>query len=305
MSLASWNDGPARDAILGYLARITEEGGPEHVPVAERVAVVDNDGTLWCEKPAYLQVLFILARLKEQAGADAEIAARPIVQALLRGDVAGAAAAGGEEELADVLLRTHAGLTTSEFRAAARRWLDGFRHPRFGTGFSGLVYAPMLELLDVLRAHGFRVFVVTGGGVDFVRVVGAELYGVEPDDVVGSAVRARFERRDGRVVLVRTASMLGSPNEGPPKVESIHAHIGRRPIVAVGNSAGDTEMLEYAHTGDRPSLCLVIDHDDAEREYAYGGAAVTDPGAEPIVTTAARFGWTVVSMHRDWSRVFP
>ena len=305
MSLASWNDGPSRDAILGYLARITEEGGPEHVPAAERIAVIDNDGTLWCEKPAYIQALFILSRLREQAAGDPDLAARPVVQALLRGDLAAAAAAGGEQEMTAVLLDTHAGLTTDEFDAAALHWLEAFRHPRFGVPFSGLAYAPMLELMETLRAHGFRVFIVTGGGVDFVRAIGARLYGIEPDDMVGSAIRARFERRDGRVVLVRTAAMLGSPNEGEPKVESIHAHIGRRPIVAVGNSAGDREMLEYAHTGDRASLCLVLDHDDEEREYAYGGEAVTNPDAEPILTTAGHFGWTVVSMRRDWSRVFP
>ena len=304
MSLASWHDGPARDAITGFLARVTEEGGAEYVPPAERIAVFDNDGTLWCEKPAYLQALFILARLREQVAEDPALGERPVVRALLRGDLAGAAAA-GKEEMAGVLLDTHAGLTTDEFTAAVLRWLDGFAHPRFGVPFTGTVYAPMLELIETLRAHRFRVFIVTGGGVDFVRAVGAQLYGVEPDDVVGSALHARFERRDGRVVLVRTAELAGSPNEGPPKVESIHAHIGRRPVVAVGNSAGDREMLEYAHTGERPSLCLVLDHDDEEREYAYAGEAATNPDAEPLLTTADRFGWTVVSMRRDWSRVFP
>ena len=269
MSLASWRDGPARDAITGYVARVTEEGGAEHVPPAERIAVFDNDGTLWCEKPAYLQALFIL-------GAPARAGARRTrrwASAPWSGRcctaISPARAAAGKDEMMKVLLDTHAGLTTDEFTAAALRWLDGFRHPRFGTPFSGLVYAPMLELMELLRAHGFRVFIVTGGGVDFVRAVGSQLYGVEPDDVVGTALRTRFDRRDGRVTLVRSAELAGSPNEGPPKVENIHAHLGRRPIVAVGNSAGDREMLEYAHTGERPSLCLVLDHDDEEREYAY------------------------------------
>ena len=162
----------------------------------------------------------------------------------------------------------------------------------------------MLELLDLLREREFRVFIVTGGGVEFVRAIGEELYGVTPDDVVGSAVQVSFERRDGRIVLVRQAAMLGSPNEGPPKAVNIQAHIGVRPIFAAGNSAGDTEMLEYAHTGDHPSLCLVVDHDDEEREYAYAGASVTNPDAESIVDTASRLGWTVVSMRDDWSRIF-
>lgn len=170
---------------------------------------------------------------------------------------------------------------------------------------SGLVYLPMLELLDVLREHDFRVFLVTGGGVEFVRSVSDRIYGVARDDVVGSAVEVAVQRRDGRMVLVRQPTLAGSPNEGAPKVQSIQARIGRRPIVAVGNSAGDREMLEYAQTGQRPSLCLVVDHDDAEREYAYAGAAVTDPHAEPITDTARALGWTVVSMRRDWARVFP
>jgi hypothetical protein len=162
----------------------------------------------------------------------------------------------------------------------------------------------MLELLELLRAHAFRVFIVTGGGSSSSARSSERMYGVTPDDVVGSAVQTRFERRDGRVVLVREPKLLGSPNEGAPKVVNIQAHIGLRPIVALGNSAGDREMLEYAHTGERPSLCLVIDHDDAEREYAYAGASATDPGAEPIADTAVAQGWTTVSMRDDWSRIF-
>jgi hypothetical protein len=162
----------------------------------------------------------------------------------------------------------------------------------------------MLELLELLREREFRVFIVTGGGVEFVRAVGEELYGVTPDDVVGSAVQVSFERRDGRIVLVRQAAMLGSPNEGPPKAVNIQAHIGVRPIFAAGNSAGDTEMLEYAHTGDHPSLCLVVDHDDEAREYAYESLAATNADAEPILETASRLSWTVVSMRDDWSRIF-
>jgi phosphoserine phosphatase len=204
----------------------------------------------------------------------------------------------------EVLMKIHAGITVEEFAAIATRWYAEARHPRFGVPYDALVYVPMLELLDLLREHEFRVFIVTGGGVEFVRAVSERVYGVAPDDVVGSAVQTTFERRDGRVVLVREAKLLGSPNEGPPKVVNIQAHIGARPIVAIGNSAGDREMIEYAHTGERPSLCIVIDHDDAEREYAYAGASATDPGAQPIAETAAALGWTTVSMRDDWSRIF-
>ena len=301
--LASWHDGATRAEIVGYLERVTAEGGPHHVPPAERIAVVDNDGTLWCEKPAYVQAFFVLERLRQQAAADPELAARDVVKALLANDLAAANEEGPAAVMA-VLLDTFAGLTTDEFEAAVADWLARFRHPRFGVPFADIVYAPMLELLDLLREHEFRVFLVTGGGADFLRPVASQLYGVEPDDIIGSAVEVSFERRDGRVVLARTAAIAGSPNEGPPKVVNIHAHIGRRPIVAVGNSAGDREMLEFAHTGAHPSLCVVVNHDDAEREYAYSGEALTNPDAEPILTTARRFGWTVVSMRDDWSRVF-
>jgi hypothetical protein len=201
-------------------------------------------------------------------------------------------------------MRVHAGITAEEFGGIATRWFAEARHPRFGVPFDALAYVPMLELLELLRAHEFRVFIVSGGGVEFVRAVSERMYGVTPDDVVGSAVQTRFERRDGRVVLVREPKLLGSPNEGAPKVVNIQARIGLRPIVALGNSAGDREMLEYAHTGERPSLCLVVDHDDAEREYAYAGASATDPGAQPIAETAAALGWTMVSMRDDWSRIF-
>ncbi|HEY6779467.1 MAG TPA: HAD family hydrolase, partial [Thermoleophilaceae bacterium] len=195
MSLACWNEGPARAAILDYLARVTSEGGPDYVPPHDRIAVFDNDGTLWCEKPAYIQALFILDRLREQAAADPELAGREVVKALVAGDLAAAAKA-GTDAIAEVLLDTHAGLTTEEFEAAVKRWLESFRHPRFAVPFTGLVYTPMIELLDLLRTHEFRVFVVSGGGVDFVRAIGSELYGVEPDDVVGSAVEVDFARRD-------------------------------------------------------------------------------------------------------------
>ena len=302
-ALPSWNDGPAKAAILDFVARVTAEGGPDHVPPADRIAVIDNDGTLWCERPAYVQAMFILGRLKSRPRRTRSWRARPVVQALLAGDL-GAAHAAGPAEMADVLLSTHAGLTAEEFAAVAAGWLAEAQHPRFARPFADLAYAPMIELIGLLRGAGFSVFVVTGGGVEFVRAASERLYGVGPDNVVGSAVEVGFERRDGRVVLVRQAKLLGSPNEGEPKPINIQAHIGRRPIFAAGNSAGDREMLEYATTGEHPSLAIVIDHDDAEREYAYAGKSVTNPDAEAIADTAARFGWTVVSMRDDWARVF-
>ncbi len=301
---ASWRDGPARAAILDFVQRVSDEAGDGYVPPPERVAVFDNDGTLWCERPTYVQAFFLLERLREQAAADDELKARPVVRALLTGDLR-AATAHGHEAVIDVLLHTHAGWTADEFAEAARAWLRDARHPGLGTPFRELVYAPMLELLEYLRAHGFRVFIVTGGGIEFLRAASYDIYGVPPDDVVGSAVQLAFERRDGKPVLVRQAAILGSPNEGPPKAVRIQEHIGQRPILAAGNSAGDAAMLEYAEAGPRGALCLVVNHDDGDREYAYAGFAVTDPDAEPIGDTAARRGWTVVSMRDDWARVFP
>jgi phosphoserine phosphatase len=303
-TLTSWREGPARAAILDFVERVSDEAGDGYVPPPERVAVFDNDGTLWCERPTYVQAFFLLERLREQAAADTDLSARPVVRALLAGDLK-AATAHGPEALADVVLHTHAGWTADEFADAARAWLQAARHPGIGAPFRELVYAPMLELLDYVRANGFGVFVVTGGGVEFVRAASHDLYGVTPDDVVGSAVQLAFERRDGGPVLVRQPAMHGAPNEGPPKAVRIQEHVGQRPILAAGNSAGDTAMLEYAETGPRDALCLVVDHDDPDREYAYTGSALTDPDAEPIVDTAARRGWTVVSMRNDWARVFP
>jgi phosphoserine phosphatase len=301
--LSLWRDGPARSAILTYVDRVTTSGSATFVPPAARIAVFDNDGTLWCERPSSPQAFFLLERLHVQAASDPDLAAKPIVRALLKGDLH-AAMAEGLGPFADVLLRTHAGLTVDEFVAATTAWFDRAVHPRFDVPYGSLVYGPMLELMDLLRAASFRVFIVTGGGVEFVRAVSDELYGVSPDDVIGTSVELKAERRDGRLVLVRQAALHGSPNEGEPKPINIQSHIGLRPIFAAGNSAGDREMLEYASTGPLPSLALVIDHDDEAREYAYRGASFTDPHAEPITDTAARLGWTAVSMRRDWARVF-
>lgn len=302
-ALPSWREGAARSAILEFVDRVTRRG-PDHVLPTARVAVFDNDGTLWCERPAYAQALFIIDRLRELSRERPDIASGPAGRALLEGDLE-RALRHGLDVVSTLLLEAHAGLTVDAFAAHAERWLETAVHPRFGVPFPRLVYAPMLEVIDLLRAHDFRVFVVTGGGVEFVRATSEATYGIPPDDVVGTAVRLELERRAGKVELVRQAAFLGSPNEGAPKPINIQGHVGRRPILAAGNSAGDLEMLEYAHTGALPALCLVIDHDDAEREYAYQGVSVTDPSAPPIAAAALEHGWTVVSMRRDWERVFP
>jgi phosphoglycolate phosphatase-like HAD superfamily hydrolase len=300
--LPSWRSGETKASILEYVDRVTSTD-PEHVPPAARVAVFDNDGTLWCERPTYVQAYFILGRLQELAAESPELAERPVVRDLLADDLVSALGRGASE-FAYALLHAHAGLTADEFAEEAAAWLDKTTHPRFGVPFTRLVYTPMLELLDLLRGNEFRVFVVTGGGVEFLRACSEDVYGIPPDDVIGSSVELDMERRDGRVVLVRRPTLLGSPNEGEPKPVNIQLHIGRRPIFAAGNSAGDCEMLEYATTGPSPGFALVVDHDDEHREYAYAGTSLTDPHAEPIARTAGRLGWTTASMRTDWTQVF-
>jgi phosphoserine phosphatase len=303
-ALASWRDGEARKAITDFVGRVSREESPEFVAASARIAVFDNDGTLWCERPSFVQSYFVLDRLQALIAEQPQLGENPVMRALAAGDVPAALAAGGMEGVMEAVLLPDTGITADAFAEVAATWLENATHPRLGVPFRRLVYQPMLELLDLLREHSFRIFVVTGGGVEFVRAVSEELYGIPPDDVIGSSVELEFARIDGSVQLVRQARFRSSPNEGMPKPINIQAHIGRRPIVAVGNTAGDREMLEYAQTGRHPSLCLVIDHDDDEREYAYAGASFTDPGAEPITTTAARLGWTMVSMKRDWAQIF-
>lgn len=301
--LASWRDGPARTAILRFLDEALVPGAPGFVAPERRVAVFDCDGTLWCERPTYIQAFFILEHLRRRVAERPGLADEPAARELLAGDLEGAMGH-GLEAVAALLLGTHAGLTAEEFTAEAAAWFRSATHPRFRTPFTATSYRPMIQLMELARARGFRVFIVTGGGVEFVRAIAEDVFGVAPDEVVGSAVRLSLEHREGRSVLVRLPEFRGSPNEGAPKPIRIQEHIGRRPSLAVGNSAGDREMLEYAQDGDGPSLCVVVDHDDAEREYAYAGASLTDPGAEPVLTSAARRGWTVVSMARDWETVF-
>jgi len=277
---------------------------PDQVPPADRVAVFDNDGTLWTERPTYSQALFMVDWLRTAAVADAELVADPILRSLLATGL-GAVAEHGLDALAGLVLKAQAGMTAAAFTAELRAWFATARHPS-GRSYAATVYQPMLELLDLLRSHGFRVFIVTGGGVEFVRTVSRQLYGIPPSDVIGTAVRLRFERQGDRVELVREAAFDGPFNEGAPKVVNIHRHIGQRPVIAVGNSDGDREMLEFTAGGDRPGLCLLLEHDDPEREDIYGTRSVTtDPTAEPVGDVARRSGWTVISMRDDWSQVFP
>jgi phosphoglycolate phosphatase-like HAD superfamily hydrolase len=301
-SLPSWHDKP-RHRLVEFVERVTTPG-VDFVPPHERIAVFDNDGTLWCEQPNYMQAEFVVDELRARSAQDVEFASRTDVQAILAGGLARLLRTQGLGAVAEVLLQTHAGVSADDFSRRVAAWFADAIHPRFGVHYAELVYAPMLELLDYLRAYEFTNFIVTGGGVEFVRAVSDSLYSISRDDVIGSAVQVAVARDADRVDVVRQPALLGSPNEGEPKIVNIAMHIGRRPVFAAGNSAGDRAMLEYCAAGERPSLCLVVDHDDATREYAYQSGAVTAPDAEPIIETAAREGWMVVSMRHDWALVF-
>jgi phosphoserine phosphatase len=297
--LPSWREGTTRDALLTFL-----EASASLAP-ADRVATFDNDGTLWCERPAYLQFLFFVDALQRAAETDPSLRDRPEFAAVLSNDQA----AIGELGLARVGMALNglfAGLTPEAFSAATREFVDRAVHPVLGLPARRTVYQPMLELIDALRGHGFAVFVVSGGGTEFVRAVSHDLYGVPPEGVVGTLVQHEMVRRvDGGVELRRTNRLDGEANEGAAKVTRIQSHLGRRPVFAAGNSGGDREMLEWVTSGEGPSLALVIDHDDAEREFAYQGRAESFAEAEAITEVAARLGWTLASIANDWATVFP
>lgn len=300
--LASWNDSAGRQAIVDFVARVTREGGPDFVAPAERVATFDNDGTLWSENPIYFQGIFAFERARELAAKDPALAQREPFKSILAGDHA-AIAKFGEHEIAALMAATHAGMTTEEFAATVRHWTETATHPRFQRRYVELVYQPMLELLAYLRANGFKTFIVSGGGVDFMRVFAEAAYGIPPEQVVGSSGKTRFEIRDGRAVLVKLPE-IGSIDDKEGKPVNIDLHIGRRPVAAFGNSDGDLAMLQYAAGGSGVRLMLIVHHDDAEREYAYDRQSHVGRLDKALDEAVAR-NWVVVSMKRDWRTVFP
>lgn len=297
--LPSWRPGAARSALLEFLDQAVE------VPIAERVAYFDNDGTLWCERPSYVQLDFFTHELRAAVDADVSIAELPEFAAVLAGDHA-AIGDLGLERVAFALVGLFDGLTPAEFEARVRSFMDVAVHAGLGRPLRTVVYQPMLELIDELRALDFTVGIVTGGGTEFVRAVSDDLYGVPPELVVGTLIGSRFDRSaDGTPVVRRTTTLLGEPNEGAAKVTNIQTQLGRKPILAGGNSGGDREMLEWACAGDGPGLALLVDHDDAAREYAYVSVAQTFAEDEPITVVADRLGWVTASMRDDWATVFP
>jgi hypothetical protein len=300
--LPSWNDGAARQSIVAFVAKVTREGSAGYVPPAERIAVFDNDGTLWSEQPVYVQLAFALDRVKALAPQHPEWQTREPFASLLRGDVA-SALAGGEKAIAEIIMATHAGTTAEEFAAIVKDWLATARHPATGRPYTGMVYQPMLELLGYLRANGFKTFIVSGGGIEFMRPWTEQVYGIPPEQVVGSSIKTKYELRGGRPVLVRLPE-LNFIDDKAGKPVGIHQHIGRQPILAFGNSDGDFEMLEWTTAGDSPRLGVIVHHDDAEREYGYDRKSHIGRLARGLDEAETR-GWVVVSMKDDWRAIYP
>jgi phosphoglycolate phosphatase-like HAD superfamily hydrolase len=301
-ALPSWNNGKARQSIVDFVEKVTKPGSPDFVPAAERIATFDNDGTLWAEQPMYFQILFAFDRVKVLAPQHPEWKDKEPFASLLKGDLKGALA-GGEKALMEIVGATHAGLTTEEFEKIVREWIATAKHPATKKPLTGMVYQPMLELLSYLRANGFKTFIVTGGGIEFMRVFAEQVYGIPPEQVIGSSGKLKFEMRDGKPVLVKLPAIdFIDDKDGKPI--GIQTHIGRRPIAAFGNSDGDLQMLQWTAAGPGARFCLYVHHTDAAREFAYDREShigKLDKGLDEAATK----GWTVVSMKDDWKTVFP
>jgi phosphoserine phosphatase len=300
--LPSWNDGPTKQAIVAFVTDVTREGSPDFVPPPERVATFDNDGTLWIEQPIYVQFAYALDRVKELAPQNPEWKDKQPFKAVLDGDMAALATA-GEKGAVEIVAATHAGMTPEQFIGMVKTWLATARHPRFDRRYEDLVYQPMLEVLAYMRANGFRTFIVSGGGIEFMRAFAEKTYGIPPDQVVGSSIVTRFETRDGKPTLFRLPE-VNFVDDGPGKPVGINQHIGLRPIAAFGNSDGDLQMLQWTTEAGGRRLGVVVHHTDAEREYAYDRESKVGH-LDKALEAAKVDRWTVVDMKRDWKTIFP
>jgi phosphoserine phosphatase len=300
--LPSWNDTPTRKAIVDFVVETTTPTSPHYVPPADRIAVFDNDGTLWSEQPAYFQLMFALDRVRALAPQHPEWKQTEPFKSALAGDMAGLAA-GGEHALLELVMASHAGNTAEEFEAIVQEWIASARHPQTGRLYDQMIYAPMRELLDYLRANGYKTFIVSGGGVEFMRAFAERTYGIPPEQVIGSSIVTEYEVRDGKPVIVRLPK-IDFIDDKAGKPVGIHKFIGRRPVMAFGNSDGDFQMLEWTTSGAGPRIGAIVHHTDADREYAYDRKSAVgrlDKGLDE----APRRGWLLIDMARDWKRVYP
>ncbi|MFC4992394.1 HAD family hydrolase [Rubritalea tangerina] len=299
--MPSWSSGPSKTAILTFIDEVCKEGGESYVRPEDRIAVFDNDGTLWAEQPIYFQALYAFDRVKEMAPQHPEWKEREPFRSVLAGDLK-KALSGGEKSLLEIVKVTHSGMTTEEFAASVRKWIDSAKHPQTGVPIKEMVYQPMLELLDTMRKWGFKTYIVSGGGIDFMRVFSEEVYGIPPEQVIGSSVEVKFELRDGVPVIVREPK-VGFIDDKEGKPVGIHTHIGKRPIAAFGNSDGDLQMLQWTAAGDGKRLCVYIHHTDAEREWAYDRDSHIGKLDKGLDEAKAK-GWTVVDMKEEWNKIF-
>jgi phosphoglycolate phosphatase-like HAD superfamily hydrolase len=300
--LPSWNEGAAKQAIVGFVDRVTKQGGPDFVPVQERIATFDNDGTLWAEQPIYFQIAFAMDRVKALAAQHPEWRHTEPFKAVIEGDLKTLAAL-GEKGFLQIMAATHTGITTDEFSGIVADWLATARHPRFHRPYIELAYQPMLELLAYLRECGFKTFIVSGGGIEFMRVFTERTYGIPPEQVVGSSGVVKFAMEpNGKPVLLKEAE-IEFVDDGPGKPVGINRFIGRRPIMAFGNSDGDLQMLQWTTAGEGPRFGLIVHHDDAVREWAYDRDSHIGR-LDKALDAAGPAGWTVVSMKDDWRTIF-
>ncbi|UCE76351.1 MAG: haloacid dehalogenase-like hydrolase [Gammaproteobacteria bacterium] len=300
--LPTWNQSPSKTAILEFVSKVTQDGGPDYVPAAERIAVFDNDGTLWSEKPFYFQLAFAFDRVKTLAPQHPEWKNKQPFKGVLENDI-DAVLAGGEKALIELVMATHAGMTTEEFERIVKDWITTARHSGTGQLYTAMVFAPMLELLEYLRANDFKIYIVSGGGIEFMRPWVEAVYGVPPEQVIGSSIKVKYELRDGEPVLQRLPE-IDFIDDKAGKPVGIHKFIGRRPLAAFGNSDGDLQMLQWTAAGDGSRFMLLVHHTDAEREYAYDRKSHVGK-LDQALDEANRRGWTVVDMTRDWKAIYP
>lgn len=300
--LPSWNEGKSKQAIIDFVTTVTTAGSPGFVPAPERIATFDNDGNLWAEQPMYFQLFFAIDRVNVLAQQHPQWKTQEPFASLLKGDVEGALA-GGMKSVGEIIMATHAGMSTEEFEQIVTDWVATARHPVTRRPYTEMVYQPMLELLGYLRANDFKTFIVSGGGIEFMRPWTEAIYGIPPEQVVGSSIKVKFELHDGEPVLMRQPELnFIDDKEGKPV--GINSYIGRRPVLASGNSDGDLQMLQYTAAGSGPRLMLYLHHTDAEREWAYdrdSSIGKLDKGLDE----AQEKGWTVIDMKKDWKVIFP
>ncbi len=301
-ALESWNDSPSKSALVSFVERTTIKSSPDYLPPEERIAVFDNDGTLWCEQPIYFQFAFAIDRVRAMAPQHPEWKDQEPYKSLLAGDTKGLLAT-GEKGIVQLMAASHAGITTDEFDAIVKDWLKTARHPKYKRPYNELTYQPMLEALAYLRSHGYKTYIVSGGGTDFMRTFAQQAYGIPPEQIIGTTGKLKYELRDGKGVLVKLPD-VEFVDDGPGKPAGIHKIIGRRPVIAFGNSDGDYQMLEYTSTSPGPRLSLIVHHTDGVREVAYDRASHIGK-LDKALDQAPKAGWVLIDMKKDWKTIFP